>query len=156
MSLHLVFCSPLHLLCPRVLIRITERLLQVQILKWSIPVLSIIIFSLSQGQNWLWGFQLMVPMNVLAVVAGFVLLQTPNNWAKYSAAILLGVIASYSFANGVSYWFIGLFILLVLTFDNRRLMISRVAIWLVAAGLTILLFTYRLPDSPTMGSARIQ
>ena len=132
-------------------IRITERLLQVQ-LKWLIPVLSIMIFSLSQAETWLYGIQIPEPMNVLAVVAGFVLLQTPNNWAKYSAAILLGVIASYSFGNGLLYWFIGLFILLVLTFDNRRLMISRVAIWVVAAGLTILLYTYDYPTS-TLGLA---
>ena len=122
-------------------IRITERLLQIR-LNWLIPVLSIMVFSLNQVQNWLWGFQLTEFMSVLAVLAGFILLQAPDDWVKYSAAILLGVIASYSFGNGLLYWFIGLFILLVLTFDNRRLMISRVAIWVVAAGLTILWYTY--------------
>ena len=121
--------------------QITGQLLQVQ-LKWLIPVLSIMVFSLSQAQNWLWGWQLSEFMNVLAVLAGIVLLQTPDHWARYSAAILLGVVASYSFGNGLLYWFIGLLVLLVLTFGNWRLMISRGAIWVAAAGLTFLSYFY--------------
>ena len=136
-----ILCASVSFLVLTYQIRVAERLLQIQ-LKWLIPVLSIMVFSLSQAQNWLWGWQLSEFMNVLAVLAGIVLLQTPDHWAKYSAAILLGVVASYSFGNGLLYWFIGLLVLLVLTFGKWRLMISRGAIWVAAAALTFLSYFY--------------
>ncbi len=122
-------------------IRNTETRLQVR-LRWLLPIVSVMVFSLAQGENWLWGFELQVFMNVLAVVAGLVLLGQPAHRWAFFGAILLGIIATYSFANGVLYWFLGLFTLLLLAIDDRRLRTSRLVLWAATAILTIGSYMY--------------
>ncbi|MCL5951094.1 MAG: hypothetical protein M1132_05105 [Chloroflexi bacterium] len=122
-------------------IRNTETRLQVR-LRWLLPIVSVMVFSLAQGENWLWGFELQVFMNVLAVVAGLVLLGQPAHCWAFFGAILLGIITTYSFANGVLYWFLGLFTLLLLAIDDRRLRTSRLVLWAATAILTIGSYMY--------------
>jgi hypothetical protein len=125
----------------RHLIGNTAQALQID-LRWLIPIISVMVFSLHQGENWLWGFELSIFMNVTAVVAGCALLHGSFNQRKFLAAIALGIVATYSFANGLLYWLLGFLTLLIGAFGNRSLMKSRMAIWAVAAGLTTLSYIY--------------
>lgn len=82
-------------------------------------ILTLIIFSLSQWQNWFNGWQLQEFMNVLAVVLALIAL----TWGGLPGlgvglAACFGVVATGSFANGILVWPIGL-LLLVLQHAER-------------------------------------
>ena len=118
-------------------IRATGRTLGVAGLRWAIPASSLIVFSISQYQNWLWGWQIQMFLNMLAAVGGMVLLAQPAfAWRRFAAAALLGIMATYSFANGVLFWPIGLGILLVVT-RGRSERKASLAAWLLVSLLTL-------------------
>jgi len=75
---------------------------------WAVPIFSLLVFSLGQAENWLWGWQIQIFLNVLAVVAGLVILGNPPfRWSKFWWALGFGILATYSFANGLLYWPLG-------------------------------------------------
>jgi hypothetical protein len=77
-------------------------------------MLTLIVFSLSQWQNWFLGWQLQEFMNVLAVVLALVALTWKGlPGLGVGLAACFGVVASGSFANGILIWPIGLFLLLL-------------------------------------------
>src|SRR5437773_6033050 len=93
---------------------ITARKLAVPELRWAIPLFSVIVFSISQYQNWLWGWQLEILLSVFGVIGGIVLLANPPfTWLRFGGAAVLGIVASYSFGNGGVFWLVGLFALFV-------------------------------------------
>jgi hypothetical protein len=80
---------------------------------WALPLVSVLVFSLSQKENWLWGWQIQILLNVLAVVAGLAILSRPNvSTAGVALASALGVVAYYSFANGVAFFPVAVLVLL--------------------------------------------
>lgn len=77
--------------------------------KWYLPLFSLVIFSLNQFENWIFGWQMQIFLCVFSVIMGFGFLTSNNlNFKKYLASIALGIIASFSFANGLIYWPVGL------------------------------------------------
>jgi len=133
-------------------IKITGRKLAVACLPWAIPAVSLVVFSVSQYQNWLWGWQLLMFLNVLAVVGGIVLLANePFRWWKFAAATLLGVVATYSFANGALFWPIGLMILFLLKTGARQKG-RAAAIWILIGTLTLggFFYQYQEPDKHSL------
>ena len=135
-------------------IRATERSLAAAGLRWAIPVTSLITFSVSQYQNWLWGWQIQMLLNLLSAVGAILLLSNPDfNWRRFTAAALLGIVATYSFANGVLLWPIGLAILFAVTRGRKERWLA-IAVW-VLVGLTTLglyLWRYQHPSGhPPLG-----
>jgi hypothetical protein len=129
-------------------VKITGRKLGIAGLPWAIPALSLIVFSISQYQNWLWGWQLQMLLNLLAVVGGILLLANGTfSWSRFAAAALLGMVATYSFANGTLFWPIGLVILLVVTAGKRERQPAMIA-WLSVSVLTLgsYLYHYQKPE----------
>lgn len=105
---------------------------------WAIPIISLIIFSLNQWESWSWGWMLQSFMNVFVVVNGIILLANPVfNRSRFLSAVLLGIIATYSSANGIIYWFIGLLILSFISFNNNGLKKSIIILWMLAGSITI-------------------
>lgn len=81
------------------------------------PSLSFLIFSLNQFENWLWGFQKCIFLNIISVVIGFILLSSLHlSWKSILLTTILGVIATYSFAAGLFFWPI----VLVLIYMNPK------------------------------------
>jgi hypothetical protein len=108
-------------------------------LQWAAPLFSVIVFSVNQFENWLWGWQVQIVLNVFAVVAGIVLLANGQlSWARFAGAALCGFIASYSFSNGVLFWPIGL--LLIVMAAGSRKTLAPIAAWLCLSALAIGLF----------------
>lgn len=110
-------------------------------LNWFLPLLSVIVFSLSQYETWTWGFHLVTYLNLFAVVTGMLLLAHPAGSAvRYVLALVLGVVACFSFASGFMYWVSGG---LIVWFQSapavRR---RRIAGWLLMACVTAALFFY--------------
>lgn len=73
---------------------------------WLPGLASLLVFSLRQWENWIWGWQLQIHMNVLAVVAGVSLAtgEARRRTLRLVAAGALGLVAQYSFACGMAYW----------------------------------------------------
>jgi hypothetical protein len=79
---------------------------------WLLPALAVPVFSLQQYENWLWGWQIQIFLNVLAVALGFgMLARAPFDWRAWLAAAACGLVALYSFANGALYWPLGAWLL---------------------------------------------
>src|SRR6185295_10773946 len=43
---------------------ITAEKLQIPALRWAIPLIGVVVFSIGQYQNWLWGWQLQIFLSV--------------------------------------------------------------------------------------------
>lgn len=126
-------------------IRKTDELLGIHGAGWFLPMVSLIVFSTSQWRNWTWGWQIQIFLNVLAFVISIILLSHPElTWWRFSTAMFLGIVASYSFANGLLFWAIALVILCVVSDERRR----KYAVMLLFVGATTLatyLYDYHRP-----------
>lgn len=97
-------------------------------------ILSLLVFSLSQAQNWLWGWQLQIPLALLFVLAGFsALFYLKSIWLAFIAASLCGVAASVSFGGSLPFW---IAIIPLLWHRQRWLLLP----WLIMT--SAVLFTY--------------
>lgn len=119
----------------------------------ALPVLSLIVFSLSQWENWVWTLQLMFFMTLLFAVASLAVLArngrgtAAQDWRRLAVAIVLAVGASTSFSTGLATWPAGLVIILGLGRQRRDL--ARGAVWIAAAVGMAVAYKYGLRYSPT-------
>lgn len=102
-----------------------------------IPLLSLLVFNLGQGESWLQGFQTLVFLGMVCVVVGYFLL-AEGTTIPYILALLLGVITTYSMVNGLLYWPIGLFVLFLSAPSRARTI--KIILWLILSSLAIGLF----------------
>lgn len=97
-------------------------------------VLSLYVFSLAQVENWVWGFQLQIMLCVLAVVTGFYLLCRPvYRWWAWFGGVACGVVASYSFTNGLIFWPVGLLLLMFRGYEAHRTRLISSLCWLMVS-----------------------
>ncbi|MCI0615886.1 hypothetical protein L0244_23115 [bacterium] len=79
---------------------------------WLVPLLSLMVFSLNQSENWFFGWNVQIYMNITAVLFGLILIGAYEfSWPRMIFAAILGIIATYSFANGFLFWPLGLLLL---------------------------------------------
>ena len=124
---------------------------------WLIPVFSLLIFSPSQWQNWYLGWQFQIFLNLVAFIIGIHLLaKAPFKWPSFIAAILCGIISTFSFANGLVFWIIGALILIVFYSDKEIDDVTRkrnhVLIWGLISGIIIVAYLHNY-KTPPMNSA---
>jgi len=118
--------------------RRTAKRLDVNGAEWMLPLLSLLLFSMSQWQAWLWGWQLQMTLNILVVVGAVALLTAAQPaWWKLLAAACLGFVATHSFASGLAVWPIGLCLLLCDRSPKRRENAIRVTFWLAATAASV-------------------
>lgn len=106
-----------------------------------VPLVSLIVFSLGQNDNFWMGMNLMLMMGFLCAVTGLLVLSNSFNWRQFFMALGLGVVAVYSYATGLTYWLIGTFPLLVSPMGARKRKLC-IGIWLVVGGAVFLLYFY--------------
>ena len=102
-----------------------------------IPLLSLLVFNLGHRESWLQGFQTVVFLGMACIVIGLFLI-AEDALIPYGIAILLGVLTTFSMANGLLYWPIGL-VVLCLTASSKTRIIKIIA-WLVCSSICIGLF----------------
>ena len=127
---------------------------------WLLPILSLFAFSPSQWENWLWGWQITLFVNVLAVVTGLALLtRLEGRWTRLAGALLCGIVATYSFASGLVFWITGTAALWLVRGRRKP---AQVVVWLAVALLTMGSYFYDYQPSlfhPTVqssGSSELQ
>ena len=126
---------------------------------WWWALLSLAVFSLSQWENWLWGWQMQVFLNVLCVAGTIaVLTRRPLGWKTVAAAGLVGVAATYSFGNGLLVWPVGLALVgLAPEVLGRRS--ALLAFWAVLSGVVIWSYLadfQRNPSTPPLETVFVQ
>ena len=126
----------------------TARAMGSRYLVWTVPLISLIVFTLAQYENWLWGWELQIFMNLLAVVAGIALMTSrPFKWSRLAFSMLLGIVATYSFANGIIYWPLGLLLLMFAGPESRKSKVTALSVWAVVGFLTLISYLYRYHSS---------
>ncbi len=69
---------------------------------WASLIAGVLVFGLGQWENWLWGFQLAWFLINFCLVAALVCLARPDyGWGGLGGAVILGVVASFSSAQGL-------------------------------------------------------
>ncbi len=135
-SLLLAFCTMVLLIYQ---ISLSSDALSSSFMKWLLPITSLLVFSMTQRAAWYWGWCLQMFLATTAVVAGIVFLSLPSRrLPAFVVSMACGVIASFSFANGLVYWFIGLFVLVLS--QKERYRFAKIIIW-ISAG-TLVYYAY--------------
>ncbi len=130
------------------LVRREKQFLGERNLIWLPAALSILVFSLRQGENWIWGIEMVIFMAVFAVLAGLYQLSSPVlNGRGLAAAVLFGTAASTSFGAGLLIWPAGLFVL-SLRETERREKIRSVLTWLFAGAAVTGIYFYGYVKPP--------
>lgn len=103
-----------------------------------IPLMSLLVFNLGQRESWLQGFQTVMFLGIACVIVGIFMLAENTSWENFIIAIVVGIIATYSMANGLLYWLIGLIIIFIITPKKKR--VIRISLWVTSSGIFIGLF----------------
>ncbi len=83
----------------------------------SVANVSLLFLSMIHYENWTWGWQIQIFLNILMVILGIMWLNKSEYKIEYFIfAILAGIVATFSFANGMFFWVIGG--LMILTFQK--------------------------------------
>jgi len=119
-------------------------------LTWMIPIISLITFSLSQWENWMWGWQIQIFLCVLSIVTGIILLSSSRfKWWKIAASIGCGIVAVFSFANGFLFLLIGAAILFFYpSFTDKKEKWLSLAVWVAASLGIAALYFYNYQSPP--------
>jgi hypothetical protein len=104
--------------------------------------LSVLFFSLSQYMNWLWGMQIQLMLSVTTAVAGLFILSHRLTTRHVIAALLLGLITTHSFANGIVYWVAALLPILLAPVADTKTRTRWLAVWVFVGLLAVLSFFY--------------
>lgn len=103
-----------------------------------IPLMSLLVFNLGQFESWLQGFQTVMFLAMACVIIGLFVLGENSRWRNFFFAVILGVIANYSAANGLIYWPIGLMVILATTSQKTR--VFKTLLWFVFSAISIGVF----------------
>lgn len=103
-----------------------------------VPLMSLLVFNLGQHESWLQGFQTVMFLGVAAVVVGLFLLAEDSGLPAFLVAAMLGVVATFSMASGLLYWFVGLAVLAVSS--PHRSKAARWFLWTLASTISIVFF----------------
>ncbi len=115
-------------------------------------MISVLVFSLSQWENWLNGEQLIITLFSLLSVCSLFLLANPDlTGQRLILAMLCVSAAQFTMAAGVILWGTGL-ILLWMTAEGVTRKILFAVLWLVAAGASTLLYFWDFrPEASPFG-----
>jgi len=117
---------------------------------WLLPLLSVLVFSFEQWENWTWGWQITAIMGTCATLLGLYFVSTVERgrW-RFAASLFCGVWSTYSFAAGLVYWITG-GLGLSITPSTRPW--RRLVVWTIAGSLTIAsyVYDYTRPAQPSL------
>lgn len=113
------------------------------------PLISMMIFSLSQWENWAWGWQISLLLSILSSVFGlFALTNFPSSIKWFIASLLMGIVAVFSFASGISYLVTGLLVMAIYPRNKNHKLKIKLLIWITLGTILITLYflNFHRPD----------
>jgi|GEM_PF-1333806 hypothetical protein len=115
--------------------------------RWIMPVISLILFSMSQQENWLWGNELTYYLAVFCVVASIVLILNPGlRWWRVLLALFLVFVAAHTSPHGLVFLAISWSALIFLP-EIRRMKILVLIIWAIVSVAIIYSYFYGISNS---------
>lgn len=121
---------------------------QADVPPWTWPTMSLLLFSPTQWENWLWGWQFLAFVQVVTGVYGLALLtRRDSGWGSLAAALLLGIVGTFSFGGGLVFWPVGALGLLVQRHPARW---QRLAVWISVAAVVLAAYFYDYHPNPYM------
>jgi uncharacterized membrane protein YecN with MAPEG domain len=119
---------------------------------WLLITFSLVVFSPIQAENWLWGWQIQIFMNVIGVViAVWALDRWPDRLRGVLVAIGGAFLATYSFSNGLFCW-----IAIAPVFLMRKpRQWAYLALWSIAAAAAIGLYLWHYVEPVNHPPARL-
>lgn len=123
-------------------------------------LVTLIIFSVSQWQNWFSGWQLQEFMNLLAVFITLgCLTWARNTTSGVLIALAAAIVATYSFANGILLWPIGALLIALQQPLRKRSFLREITLWVMVgvAAVASYLYGYTTPSyHPPLAEALTQ
>lgn len=112
----------------------------------SLAVVAILIFTLMQWENWLQGWQVVLLIGALAVMASLLLLtEGRSSTARTAAAAALGFVGTASFASCLLVWPLGAMAIVLRRAPGWR---RQLAGWVVVSTAVIAAYMWDLPPDP--------
>lgn len=112
---------------------------------WLKIIISLLIFSMVQYENWFWGWQIQIFMSILGAI---IAIWSANKWQGktigLTIAILAAILSSYSFSSGLVIWPA----LAVLFLLQKKWKINHIIILTIACIATVLLYYYKYKGNP--------
>jgi len=123
------------------LLRRTVKPMAPSLTPWLILAASLTTFSLSQWENWLWGWQIQIFLNALAAVATvWALARWGSRWPGLALALLAAIVGALSFATGLMLLaLVPLGLLMAPRFDQGAGHLKRVALAVALAAVVVTL-----------------
>ncbi len=119
-----------------------------KLILWLLPVVSLLVFTLAQWRNLVWGWQMQILLSVFAGVAGLIVLSVrPMTWPRFVLGSMLGIVATYSFTSGTSFWIVALITICATTQPKRTAHWGIFCIALAAIVMTLHLSNYAIPEN---------
>ena len=105
---------------------------------WAAAAIAVVLLSMNQWENWLWGWQIAVFLTLASTFAVLALFaRAPVSAIALVSSIALAVAATFSFANGLLLWAVAIPALWANAATRRRLFS---AVWLLCAFVTVGLY----------------
>ncbi|MCX5785052.1 MAG: hypothetical protein NTX59_05140 [Elusimicrobia bacterium] len=106
---------------------------------------SVFVFSVAQSDNWFCA-QIGPFLCILSSIAGVIFLSSPTfDLKKFLFAIAAGIIATYSYANGLLFWIIGFLILCVRPLSRKK---AALTAWCAISGLVAASYLWNFQKPP--------
>jgi hypothetical protein len=113
---------------------------------WTLPLAALFIFGPGQWENWLWGWEFLIFLQVTTGVIGLYFLTKPDSgWPAFGASLVLGIVGSYSFGNGLMIWLAGPPVILLGSHPRKYL---RLAIFILVGLATVGLYVQGWHPNP--------
>ncbi|MCI0412784.1 hypothetical protein L0222_08270 [bacterium] len=106
-----------------------------------------LLFSLAQGENFIWGWQLQWFLaEFFTILSIWALARWKGRWIGVLVAALAAFVTTYSIASGQSLWLLGLLVLLV---ERRSWRVTKILFWTIVGTLTLGFYFYHFRTQDT-------
>jgi hypothetical protein len=114
-----------------------------------VPLISLLVFALTQWENWVWGWQMVYYLHTLAAIGSLLLLTNwDGHWWRWLGAAALGLAATFSLGMGLLIWPIGLLVLLLLWRARAAPQLWSAGLWALVGLLAYVLYFTDYPRLP--------
>jgi len=140
-------CVALSFLVAWDLLRIT---LSEELKRWIKPLVvmnSFLLFSLAQGENFIWGWQLQWFLaEFFTILSIWALARWKGRWIGVLVAALAAFVTTYSIASGQFLWVLGVFVLLI---ERKTWRLAKILFWTITGTFSIGLYFYHFKTQDT-------
>jgi hypothetical protein len=107
---------------------------------WLLLIISLLVFSLNQWENWLNGYQLLFSLFAFVSVSGlFLLANSCLTIKRFFGGVLCAIVAQFTISAGAIFWGVGLILLLTTTEGQFRKALFA-SIWIAIALISTFLY----------------